>query len=258
VYDPETDAWTRIEDLPTRLTHAGATSFGREIFLAGGYVGIDHPTDPFVQQFGTTDAWRFNVDTQQWTPLPDLPKAVASGGLVVLQRKLHYFAGNNSSRADIGDHYVLDLSNVGAGWMTAASLPNPRSHLGYATADGKIYALAGQSGNDENLTTTNAVHVWDPASPGAWTSAASAPANVSHISSSTFEIGNRIILAGGESDHEAPVSSVRAFDHRAGTWQTLTSLPAARFSGVATAIDGIMFFTTGSSQTTTWRGIFVG
>jgi N-acetylneuraminic acid mutarotase len=258
VYDPATDTWTRIADMPERLTHAGVTSLGRDIYVAGGYVGIDHPTNPFEQQFGTTDVWRFNVDTQQWTEMPDLPEALASGGLVALNGKLHYFGGNDSSRNDVGDHYVLDLNDLGDGWTSAASLPNPRSHFGYAMVDGKIYVLAGQSDNDEDLTTTSAVHVRDPASPGAWQPVASAPANVSHISSSTFEFGNRILVAGGESDHEAPVASVRAFDQRANTWTTLTSLPAARFSGVAAAIDGIIYFTTGSSQTTTWRGVFVG
>jgi hypothetical protein len=34
----------------------------------------------------------------------------------------------------------------------------------------------------------------------------------------------------------------------------MTKLPAKRFSGVAAEIGGSIYFTTGSSTTTTWKG----
>jgi N-acetylneuraminic acid mutarotase len=227
---------------------------GRDVYLAGGYIG----TGPgFQQQFGTDEAWRYNVDANAWTPVTKLPAALAGGGLVALGNQLHYFGGNDSGRNDVAVHYVLDLDNPLA-WTSAAALPSGRSHLGYAALGGKIYAIAGQFGNDHALNTQTFVHVWDPASPGVWTQLVGIPAATSHIASSTFVFGNRIIVAGGEHDHEDSTADVYAFDTLSGTWSTLTSLPAARFSGAARAIEGVFYFTTGSSQTTTYRGVFAG
>lgn len=258
VFDPKTNTWTRIADMPRRLTHAGVAVFGRNIFVAGGYVG----TGPgYQQQFGTTEVWRFNVDTKQWTASAALPKAVAGGGLVALGNEFHWISGNNSARQDIADHYILNVKADGSAvgnWSSGASLPTARSHFGYAALNGKIYVIAGQSGNDSGLTTRPEVHVWDPATPDRWTRLADLSAPLSHIASSTFVLGNRIIVAGGERDHGEPVSTVYAYDPANNDWEKLTNLPAPRFSGVAAGIDGAIIFTTGGLQTTTWRGEFVG
>jgi N-acetylneuraminic acid mutarotase len=68
----------------------------------------------------------------------------------------------------------------------------------------------------------------------------------------------RIIVAGGEVGHGDWIDDVYAYDPTTNAWAELTSLPGPRFSGVAGVIDGAIYFTTGSSQTTTWRGVFVG
>ena len=250
VYDPATNSWTRIADMPRRLTHAGTVADGRDVYFVGGYIG----TGPgYQQQFGTTEVWKYNVDTNAYTRLPDLPAPRASGGAAVLGRKLHYFSGNNSSRQDVGDHYVIDLDNLAAGWSTRAALPTARSHMGYLTLGGLIYAIGGQTGNDAGLTTKAAVHTYNPASD-TWTPRASLPKAISHISSATFVMGGRIIVAGGETGHREPISDVIAYDPAADKWTTLSPLPALRFSGVAAEIGGLIYFTSGSGKSETWRG----
>jgi N-acetylneuraminic acid mutarotase len=254
VYAPTTNAWSRIADLPRRLTHAGVAVVGRDVYVAGGYIGIG---PGFEQQFGTAEVWRYNVDDNAWTPTTALPTALAGGGLVALGRTLHWFGGNDSSRTDVSVHYVLDLDHPTA-WNASAPLPSGRSHLGYVALGGKIYAIGGQFGNDAALTTQTFVHVWNPVSPGAWIPIASMPAPTSHIASSTFILGGRIVVACGEHDHEDPTSDVFIFNPVTATWDTLTSLPAPRFSGAARAIEGVLYFTGGSTQTTTYRGVFAG
>ena len=250
VYDAATRAWSRFGDMPTSMSHVITAVDGRDVYFIGGYIG----TGPgYQQQFGTREVWRYNVDSNTYTRLPDLPAARAGGGAAVLGRNLHYFSGNNSSRNDVGDHYVLNLDDPAAGWTTRAALPQGRSHMGYTTFGGRIYAIGGQTGNDEALTTQTAVHAYDPATD-TWTARASMPRAISHISSSTFVMGGRILVAGGETAHNRPTAEVYAYDPAADAWARLTSLPAARFSGVAGAIDGLIYFTSGSSQATTYRG----
>jgi N-acetylneuraminic acid mutarotase len=252
VYDPASNVWTKRADMPRRLTHAGIAVDGHDIYVAGGYIGTG--ATGWAQQFGTTEVWKYNVDSDTWTSFKALPKAVAGGGLVLLGRDLHWVGGNNNSRQDIGDHYILNLDNVNAGWQTSTPLPFGRSHLGVVALGGKIYAVAGQFGNDELLTTQKYVHVWDPANPSVWTRLADIPTAISHIASATIAYGNRIITMGGETAHNVPTDLVYAYDPATNTWAAMTKLPAKRFSGVAAELEGELFFTTGGSQTTSWKG----
>jgi N-acetylneuraminic acid mutarotase len=252
VYDPAANAWTQLPDLPTRLTHAGVAVDGHDIYIAGGYAGIG--ATGYGQTFGVTQTWKFNTDTKQWTSFVPLPKAVAGGGLVLLGRELHWVGGNNNLRQDIGDHYILNLDNTAAGWKTSTPLPNGRSHLGVVVLNGKIYATGGQFGNDAGLTTQKYLDVWDPANPSVWTRLADMPTAISHIASATFVFGDRIVTMGGETAHGVATNLVYAYDPATDKWAAMTKLPAARFSGVGAAIDGFIYFTTGSSTTTTWKG----
>jgi N-acetylneuraminic acid mutarotase len=182
-----------------------------------------------------------------------LPAAYAGGGAVIVDNKLHYFGGYNLNRTDTDIHLVLDLANPSAGWTAAARMPKARNHMGYVNLGGKIYAIAGQTGTDEGLVTQRDVQIYDPAT-NTWSLGAAMPKAASHVSSSTFVMGGRIIVAGGESSHGVSVRDVFAYTPSTNSWVTLTFLPAPRFSGVATAIDGKILFTTGSDQTTTWLG----
>jgi N-acetylneuraminic acid mutarotase len=150
---------------------------------------------------------------------------------------------------------VLDLAGGATSWTFAANMPDPRSHFGTAVLDGKIYAIAGQHGNDAALTTVKTVNVFDP-STGQWSTKAPAQTAVSHISSSTFVHDGRIFVAGGETAHGIATAEVRAYDPATNTWAQATSLPQRRLSGVADVIDGTIYFTTGSGTTTTYKGVF--
>lgn len=252
VYDPATNTWTRIADLPTRLTHAGTVIDGRNFYFAGGYVG----TGPaYTQVFATKAVWQYNVDTNQYTKLPDLPQARGAGSMVQLGRKLHYFGGGDLARADRAEHFVLDLDNQAAGWTNSTPLPSARTHMGYAALAGKIYAIGGHTGLHADLIPTKQVSVWDPASPDAWQDVAPLPAAVSHVGASTVVTGGRIVVLGGERGDGKWISEVIAYDPTANTWTRLTDLPGRRFSGVAGVIDDVFYFTTGGNSTTTYRGI---
>ena len=252
VYDTTNNAWLQIADLPTRLTHAGVAVDGRDVYLVGGYTGIG--ATGYNQTFGVTQTWKYNLDTNQFTAFTPLPSARAGGGAVIINHVLHFFGGNNSSRQDVGEHWAIDLTNPNATWQSKASLPDARSHMGYLAFNGKIYTAGGQHGNDAGLTTVASVQSYDPASDQ-WTNLAPLPLAISHIASAMFALDGRLIVAGGESAHEQAVDGVTAYDPVANTWTTLSPLPAPRFSGVAGAIGGTIYFTTGSSETTTWKGV---
>ena len=258
VYNPVNNTWTQIADLPKHLTHVGTAVDGKDIYFAGGYIGKSTPENPNYggQIFATTDVWKYNVDTNSWLAVPPLPEARGSGQLAVLNRQLHFFGGVDITRADRGEHWILSLDNIGAGWTKAALMPNPRSHMAGVVIGGKIYAIGGQHNTDEKLVTQNSVHVWNPAKPNTWTAVANLPKARSHTSSSTFVMDNRIIVVGGEIAHSKAMADVTAYNPLSNAWTELTPLPIARLSGVAGSIGNQIFFTTGNGfQKTTYKGV---
>jgi N-acetylneuraminic acid mutarotase len=240
VYNPQTNTWSQIADLPKPVNHIGTAVDGKNIYIAGGYVA----KNPVGQIFATKDVWKYNIDTNSWSPMPALPLARASGGLAVVDGKLHFFGGADINRQDKGNHWTLDL-NGGTSWSPAAPFPNPRTHMGVAVLGGKIYAIGGQHDVDEDLVTQNSVHVWDPANPSQWREVASLPKARSHISSSTFVMNGKIIVAGGETAHEKFMADVTAYDPLSNSWQELTPLPQARLAGVAASFGNKILFTGG-------------
>lgn len=247
VYNPANGSWTRLADMPVPTTHAGTAMVGKYVYLAGGYIG----NADGGQTFATTNVWRYNTGSNAWSAAPALPAARGSGALVMLGSELHFFGGADINRQDKAEHWYLRL-NGGTSWTSAAPVPNPRSHMGYASIGGKIYAIGGQHEVDGNLVAQTSVHAWDP--DGTWAQVASLPGPRSHISSATFVMANRILVLGGQLDHYTSVNSVLAYDPLSNSWTTLSSLPATRHSGVAGAFANQIFYTTGQLKTTTYEG----
>ncbi|WP_420593696.1 Kelch repeat-containing protein [Deinococcus sp.] len=250
VYDPASNKWTALTAMPAfGATHAGLAEDGQYLYYAGGYIANTAGTS---QIFGTKEVWRYNPQANTYTRMPDLPIERAAGQLEYLGGKLHYFGGTNIARTqDTGEHYVLDLAQNATSWTVAAPLPNPRNHLGSAVLNGKIYAVGGQHGHDDKLVTQATLNVYDPASD-TWTALRDLPSPRGHIANSTFVMGGRLIVAGGEASHTHAIGNVDAYDPATNTWTALTPLPSARFSGVAAAYGDGFIYTGGSGTRGGW------
>ena len=67
-------------------------------------------------------------------------------------------------------------------------------------------------------------------------------------------MGTRIIALGGETSYGVATSQSIAYDPGSDSWAQLTPLPVAIHSGVAGNIAGVMYYTTGFTQTT-YKGV---
>ena len=69
-YTPETDEWKRLSDYPGQGVR-GFMMFAIDgfIYLGGGM----HQKDMYDNQVGVSDFWRYDIQTQQWEQLGDLP-----------------------------------------------------------------------------------------------------------------------------------------------------------------------------------------
>ncbi|MEO6219893.1 MAG: DNRLRE domain-containing protein [Ginsengibacter sp.] len=262
VYDPLTNKWSNIADLPHTpfgtdfggVTHEGLTTDGTDIYIAGGYISNSSGTG---QVFGTKQAWRYNVKQNNFTALPQLPIDLAAGQLQYLRGKLHFLGGANKSRIDVSVHYALDLDNLAAGWKQLASIANPRNHGGSAVFKGKIYLIGGSHGQDDASITQKTVEAYD-ADADSWIQLADLPVPRDHISSAVVAMGNRIIVLGGKKSRSVTLDLVSAYSPGNNTWIDLTPLTATKSAGVAAVLNGAIHYTGGNFSNTNRKGTIVG
>ena len=251
VYDPATNGWSQLADMPEGVSHAGTTTDGTDVFWAGGFVE-DGPRT--FQIFGTVHVWRYRVASNTYEAMPPLPEARGAGALEYLDGKLHFFGGESLGQGyDTPEHWVLDLAAGGTIWTAAAPLPRARNHLGSTVFEGKIYAIGGQHGHDEELVDVPDVDVYDPATD-AWTRLADMPHARGHIAEATFVFGGRILVLGGEISNGVYTDEAAAYDPATNIWMELTPLPKKRHSGVARPMLGGFVYTTGEWSNETFLG----
>jgi len=199
------------------------------------------------QRVGATRrVWRYDVGADSWHRFVSLPSPRGAGAMVRLGQELHYFAGTDLDRSDsVGGHWVIRPAQANPAWRRAASVPNPRNHLGGAVVrlEGKIYAIGGQHGHNADRFYQNEVHKWDPAT-NKWTEVAPLPQASSHFTAATLSRDDRVIVVGG-----AP-SSARVMEYNPATdkWTQLRPLPAPRHSSVAGIVGDVIVVAAGSTE----------
>ena len=240
-FNPTTNQWTRVADMPEGLTHMGAATDGRYIYAAGGYVS-NYTTG--WQTFATRDVWRYDTLSNKWSAFVPLPAARAAGAMVILNNQLHYLDGADANRNGTTEHWVLNLKAADPKWISSTPLPFSRNHMAAAVLNGKIYVIGGQAGPEDNAPPSSDVLVWDPLHPAAWQAVASLPQPRSHIVA--VAVNGRIVVLAGETTGVQVLSSIVAYNPTTNSWSRLSqSLPGARIDPAGDVVDGRLVITTG-------------
>ncbi len=224
VYDPATDTWSRRRPMPSpAVTHVEAAVDGSIVWFAGGFAG-DHPGP------ATDQVWKYDVRADTWAPGPPLPGPRASGSLKRVDRHLHFIGGYLADRiTGSASHWVLDLDG-GTSWRPAATLPDPRGHLGGVEIGGRLYVIGGAFHHDPNPDDVTLVQRYDPGTDS-WTRLADLPRPLSHAEPSTFAVDGQVIVVGGRDFNNAerrPTEAVRSilvYDPAANLWVEIDRLP---------------------------------
>ena len=253
-FDPLTNTWTRLADMPEGLTHVGAATDGRYIYAAGGYV-TNYVTG--WQTFGTRDVWRYDTVLNKWSAFVPLPAARAAGALVILGSQLHYFDGVDSSQHGTTEHWALNLKSASPRWVAYAPLPFSRNHIAAAVVNGKIYIAGGQINADDASAACSDVLMWDPLHAATWQRMPDLPQPRSHAIA--FAVDGQLVVVDGSTTGQKVLSSMIAFNPVTNTWNTLTnSLPGPRIGPAGDIVDGMLVITTGYYQklrSGTWESL---
>ena len=227
-YDPTTNSWTHLTDLPEAITDAAVVTVGAQAWLIGGYVGND-PGTP------TTHVWIYDSTTNTWSSGSDLPYARGAGAAGLVGNVIHFFAGRDSTRnGDHTSHWALDLNNLDAGWVNQASLPSPRNALSAAVINGELYAIGGEQLEGASAIAMSEVDVYD-ADSDAWSRVTDMPLALSHTAAFVFD--NKIVVVGGDMSHNQPTDAILEFDPSTNVWSLVGHLPSAR-AAMAAGIVG--------------------
>lgn len=246
VYNPQTDVWETASEslraMPTGLSHIQAAVHGKNVWIAGGFVG-KHPGQP------TDKVWRYDTEQDQWFAGPALPKARAAGFLSVVGNKLYYAGGlSNDRNTTYADHWVLKLNKPGKGWKVRTDLPKPRNHGGGVTLGNAFYTVGGQFKHDQNPKDVRHMFAFDTKLKQ-WSKLAKLPTSRSHAEPGTMVIEGRIVLAGGRAnkDGKGQVNFVTEYNPATNSWRELRPLPVNLIAPNAAYVGGKLIVTAGGT-----------
>jgi len=133
VYDPASDAWTSLPDMPHARDHLAVAAVDGSVYAIGGRLG--DPTLPVA----ATD--RYDVALGSWTTgLAPLPTPRAGAGIVQLGGELVVLGGSND---------FVSLQNVDAysiasdSWRALAPMPTARDGVQALAWQGDVYVAGG-------------------------------------------------------------------------------------------------------------------
>jgi hypothetical protein len=239
-YDPATDKWRALAPLPSGASHLAAAVLNGKIYVIGGFTGQDHK--------GAVDrVFEYDIATDSWRALAPLNTPRGSLGAAVVGGKIHVVSGRETnttndwhSRGVVGTHEVYDPA---AGkWAPAAPLPKPRDHLLVVAVDGKLHAIGGRYGSNDDMSDLH--DVYDPATQ-AWTSAPPLPTARGAVSGALYK--GLILVLGGE-DEQRTYSENEGYDVKSGRWSKLAPMPAGRHGHGVAVVGASAYVMAGALQ----------
>ncbi|HSO26445.1 MAG TPA: kelch repeat-containing protein, partial [Anaerolineales bacterium] len=137
VYDPATDAWTLLPDMPTARGGVTAQTLGDEIYVIGG-LGENGDSLATVEIFTpATGAWR--AGDSLLTPRDNPGSAVFDG-------KLYVFGGRTRIGGDNVEPTLntIEIFTPGVGWETGTPMPSGRRTMSVVVLNGEIIVMGGE------------------------------------------------------------------------------------------------------------------
>jgi len=129
-YDPESNAWTRLRDMPVGRHGHSAVVVGDNIFLMGGYTDAGE-TDLVSEYDPVTDTWKARSP---------MPTSRGFFGAVAIGDLIYTIAGRARSEYGPIEMYSVQTDT----WTQLSPLPEWRNRFGIVTIDNVIYLIGGE------------------------------------------------------------------------------------------------------------------
>lgn len=246
-YDPKTDQWTQLPNLPMRREYTRAVSTDDAFFILGGSVQ-GKPGQPGAEVFRLDAA----DSAPTWQTLPPMSVArshlsvgIAGSQLIAAGGNRYDFADKGySSRTIQGITERLDLKSIESGWQKCASIPgHPRGSSATAVLHEQFYMLGGVTWTDTARLRLTETLRYDPAKDR-WQQLADFPVPISGWETDVY--AQRYLIAiGGAARHWNDVPFV--YDTQSDRWMRIDSPlpPGGLFNDPGVCIIGDTIYVIG-------------
>jgi sialidase-1 len=239
-YDPKTDQWTRLPDLPGRREYTRAVAAEGAVYVLGG-ASQDRPTVPSAEVY--------RLDTANpnagWKTLPSMQVARTHQSVEKIGHQIIVAGGNRYDFAEKGyspktiqsTAESLDLSATDQGWTSVAPIPgSPRGWSATAALGGKMYMLGGVTWTAPVRQRLTESLAYDP-QQDAWKKLADFPIPISGWETDVYD-SRYLITIGGAGARWNDVPFV--YDTQLDRWLRITSPlpPGALFNDCGVCIQG--------------------
>jgi uncharacterized repeat protein (TIGR01451 family) len=233
-----TQGWQREPSTARfRYNHGVATLDDLHLYAVGGW--ISDGSDGYA--IATASVERYNLCTQEWSPVEFLPVPRAGLGLAALQGKLYAVGGAAYSFAqgtDVAQRDVFVYNPATNQWSLVAPLPIPYVGMAVAAAGGKLYAFGGV--DDDGLESDRSWE-YDPAADR-WQPRAPMPGGRRAFAAAALFNGQIYVIGG-----EPGLRRVERYDPATDRWSSAPALHQGRAgAGAVTGPDGVLYVIGGS------------
>jgi SSS family solute:Na+ symporter len=146
-FDPESNSWARLTDLPKPVAAAGAIALGQShVLVFSGSTG-EHVKDPDPRPEFPRSVLSYHTITDTWTQVGEMPQAVVTTGVTLWQDRIVIASGEVSPGVRTPAVRVADIraSKVGFGlWNTVVLV----AYLLGLVAIGLLFARREKNTND--------------------------------------------------------------------------------------------------------------
>ncbi|KAF4185804.1 hypothetical protein CNMCM7927_006229 [Aspergillus lentulus] len=194
VYDPATDEWTVLPSMPEgrEIGSAATLVVDDTIYLPGGlaYTNITYDQEGTVSRFTS-----YNVRTQEWTTLPDLPAPRDHAGKGIYQDMLYILGGREFGNKNVVST-VFGFNLTSHQWSTAYEpMPIARGGVASATIGSQTFMAGGEGDRRTPTAVFPEMQAYD-AAKNTWIDYADMPLPI-HGSDAVVYKGEIVIPGGG-------------------------------------------------------------
>ncbi len=222
--------WKNLAALPYPRSNASVVSYGNQIYVLGG-----------VNSQGVSAGFdRFDPQTNKWTILTPMPKAVYDVRAAVING-LIYVPGGKLTPDDPKPTDILEIYDTISGqWHSGPPLPIPLSAYGLVAYEGELYVFGGWDGKEYR----NTVYSYNPSSD---TWQARTPMPTARGFCGAVEAAGKIYVIGGINKNQTvdanEIYSPALDNNSTNPWQTGFPIPQSHSTvQAATIADTIYVF----------------
>ena len=241
VYDPQTNTWQRVADMPTARTGSRAAVVNGKIYVLAGKASKDNQAVNFK-------TWKvvemYDPQTDTWVRKQDMFLRRASFGIGVVAGKIYAIGGNvhpgdrkpeDPRRVDLVEVYDPATDT----WAKRADMPTRRKSVKAAVVQDTLYAIGGSGWPPVGAggPFLGTIEVYEPRI-NRWTKRAEMP-NPRTVFFSVV-IDEKIYLVGDSTAEVRPVP-IEVYDPTTERWRLIPAAPTVELPFGVAAVNGNIY-----------------